>query len=344
MKVNIVGAGISGAAFCAKFRELVPDAKFKFFEVRNHVAGNCYDEQYDGNWVQSYGPHIFHTESDKVMDFVSKFGEFVDYRHYVKSSVKDKLYTFPVNDITLQELGIKELDIEPHDNPTNAEEELLSRVGRTLYETFFRDYTIKQWGRHPKDLSPDITKRIPLKLGTTDPYYFKDKHQCMPTKGFTNLIENMISDAEIVYGDYQDYDYEDCDLLIVTSRVDQFFKFVHGELEYRYTRFSCTMGNKMDHPVINYPELHIKHTRATDFNKLYGKQSSGYICYEFPMGNGMLPTYPIESETAKLYREMSEHIPNVYFLGRLGTHRYLNMDQCVLEAIQLAEKIHDKLS
>ncbi|MBY0502791.1 MAG: UDP-galactopyranose mutase [Bryobacteraceae bacterium] len=354
----VVGAGFAGATFAAQMARL--GKSVVVVERRSHIGGNAYD-YYDGAGVlvHRYGPHIFHTNSEDVFDFLSQFTEWRDYEHRVLASVGGHLVPIPINlDTvnTLHGLSLAEGELEgylasisePRPSIRTSEDVIVSRVGRDLYEKMFQTYTRKQWGLDPSQLDASVAARIPVRFNRDD-RYFSDAYQKMPLHGYTHMFENMLDHpliTLILSTDYRDVirelAYAD---LIYSGPVDEYFNCRYGKLPYRSLRFkheSVAQEQFQSAPVINYPNEH-NYTRITEFKYLTGQiHPKTSIVYEYPCDDGD-PYYPVpRTENALLYKQyeaLADVTPQVHFIGRLATYRYYNMDQVVAQALQLCAKL-----
>jgi UDP-galactopyranose mutase len=327
---------------------------------RPHLGGNAYDHKdAAGILVHKYGPHIFHTQSKDVFDFLSQFTAWRNYEHRVLASVSGMLVPIPINLDTvnrLHGLNLQVDELEPYlqsiaENRAEirtSEDVVVSRVGRDLYERMFRNYTRKQWGLDPSELDASVTARIPVRLGRDD-RYFSDLYQAMPSGGYTRMFENMLDhpNIEIALGtDYRDaakgVRYRQ---LIYTGPVDEFFDYRFGKLPYRSLRFrheTLPVEKLQPVAVINYPNDH-DYTRVTEFKHLTGQShAKTSVVYEFPC-NGGDPYYPVpRPENAAIYKQyeaLANETRNVHFAGRLATYKYYNMDQVVAQALTLCTKL-----
>lgn len=350
---HIVGAGFAGSV-CA--RQLAEDgSKVLIIDRRNHIGGNAYDYvNEDGVRIHKYGPHLFHTNSDKVWNWLSRFTEWTPYEHRVLASVEGKLVPFPVNLTTLEMLGLEHLKPpEPSsEHPANAEEQCLQRVGRELYEMFFKGYTTKMWGRHPRELDASVTARIPVRWDSRDDRYFTDKHQAMPKDGYTALFERMLEHENIkvmLNHCVGKIATTEADSIIWTGPIDQHFAYCFGAIPYRSLRFdhqvweSYPPNYMLPAPTVNFPSADMKFTRVTEWAQIAGKPAPrSVLTYETPCAEGE-PFYPMPTPEAKAlykqYEALADSEPHVTFLGRLGTYQYLNMDQVVAQALAASERL-----
>jgi len=359
----IVGAGFAGSVLAER---LARDAGKKVFLVdcRPHLAGNAYDHpDAAGVLVHKYGPHIFHTNSREIFDYLSQFTEWRPYEHRVRAFVDGQLLPIPINLDTINRLYGLDLDSagleayfasvrEKVDEIRTSEDVVVSAVGRELYEKFFRGYTRKQWGLDPSELSSQVTGRIPTRTNRDD-RYFSDAHQSMPLHGFTRMFERMLDHENITIQLGTDYrevkDSVPYREMIYTGPIDEFFDYRYGKLPYRSLQFRHETHDRevfQAAPVVNYPDENVPHTRVTEFKYLTGqKHAKTSIVYEFPQSEGD-PYYPIpraqNAEINAKYQALVNDTPGLYFVGRLASYKYYNMDQVVGQALTLYAKISQK--
>jgi UDP-galactopyranose mutase len=309
--------------------------------------------------VHNYGPHIFHTQSKDVFDYLSQFTQWRNYEHRVLASVDGKLVPIPINldtvnilhglNLKVDELeGYLESIAEKRPIIRTSEDVVVSRVGRDFYEKMFRGYTRKQWGLDPSELDSSVTARIPVRLNRDD-RYFSDMYQAMPLQGFTRMFENMLDHPNIkivLNTDYRDVlDSVRYRELVYTGPVDEFFDYRFGRLPYRSLKFRHqTLNQERLQPVavINYPNDH-EYTRVTEFKHLTGQaHAKTSVVYEYPCDGGD-PYYPIpRAENAALYKQyeaLAARNAEIHFSGRLATYKYYNMDQVVAQALTLCSKL-----
>ncbi len=358
----IVGAGFAGSILAERLANQ-SGKKVLICDIRNHIGGNAYDHYNEaGILVHKYGPHIFHTNSRDVFEYLSHFTEWRRYEHRVLASVDGQLVPIPINLDTINKLyGLKlnsfELEkffesvAEPKDSIRTSEDVVVSKVGRELYEKFFRNYTRKQWGIDPSELDKSVTARVPTRTNRDD-RYFTDTYQAMPLYGFTRMFENLLNHPNIkvmLNTDYREIrDIIPFKEMIYTGPVDQFFDYRFGKLPYRSLDFKHETLNESVHqtaPVVNYPNEHL-YTRITEFKYLTGQEhSKTSIVYEFPKAEGD-PYYPVprpeNAELYKKYKALADAAPNVEFVGRLATYKYYNMDQVVAQALSVYAKLSDR--
>lgn len=351
----IVGAGFAGSVLAERLA-VGSNKRVLVCEKRSHVGGNAYDH-YDehGILVHKYGPHIFHTNSRDVFDYLSRFTAWRRYEHRVLASVDGQLVPIPINLDTVNRLyglSLTSFEVEQFfakvaekvERVKTSEDVVVSRVGRELYEKFFRGYTRKQWGLDPSELDASVTARVPTRTNRDD-RYFTDTYQAMPAHGYTRLFERMLDHPNIKVMLNTDYREIERALpwraMIYTGPIDAFFDFRYGALPYRSLVFRHeTVGAPVFQPVgtVNFPNEHA-YTRITEFKHLTGQEhTKTSIVYELPQAEGD-PYYPIpRPDNAALYeryRALAKATPNVSFVGRLATYRYYNMDQVVAQALKL---------
>jgi UDP-galactopyranose mutase len=355
----IVGAGFAGSVLAERLAR-GSGKKVLLVDRRPHIGGNAYDHYNDaGILIHKYGPHIFHTNSREVFEYLSEFTEWRPYQHRVLASVDGQLVPMPINLDTINKLyGLNltsfELDAffakvaEPKEEIRTSEDVVVSKIGRELYEKFFRGYTRKQWDMDPSELDASVTARVPTRTNRDD-RYFTDTYQAMPLHGYTRMFENMLDHPNIkvmLNTDYREIErvipYKE---MVYTGPVDEFFDMRYGKLPYRSLEFKHeTVETPLHQPaaVINYPNEHL-YTRVTEFKYLTGQEhAKTSLVYEYPRAEGD-PYYPVpRSENAEIYRkykELADSTPGVHFVGRLATYKYYNMDQVVAQALTLYSKI-----
>jgi len=360
----IVGAGFAGSVLAERLASQ-HGARVLLIDRRPHVGGNAYDEPNEaGILYHKYGPHIFHTNSDQVWDYLSQFTEWRPYEHRVRAVVRDKLVPIPINRTTLNELFDLDLETdeeaadylasraEPVEDIKTSEDVVINAVGRELYELFFQGYTRKQWGLDPSQLDKQVTSRIPTRTNTDD-RYFSDTHQAMPLHGYTRMFENMLDHPliEVRTGvDFRDVrDEVEADHIIYTGPIDEYFDFRFGKLPYRSLKFDHrTLEEERHQPVavVNYPSPDVPYTRISEYKHLTGQESPvTTITYEYPSAEGD-PYYPIprpeNQELFKKYEALADETEGVTFVGRLATYRYYNMDQIVGQALATFRRMDER--
>jgi UDP-galactopyranose mutase len=359
----VVGAGFAGSVMAERLASQ-RNEKVLLIDRRPHVGGNAHDRHDKaGVLIHQYGPHIFHTNSAAVFDYLSQFTRWRAYEHRVLAEVDGLQVPIPINLTTVNRLyGLSltsaELEgwlasrAEPVPEIRTAEDVVLSAVGRELYEKFFRGYTRKQWGVEPAMLDKAVTARVPTRTNTDD-RYFTDKYQYMPRNGFTAMFERMVDHPNIeimLEADFQEVrNSVRFRRTVFTGPVDEYFDYRYGRLPYRSLRFQHVTLDKRWHQsvaVVNYPQTH-DYTRVTEYKYLTGQQHpKTSITYEFPCDGGD-PYYPVpRPENAALfkrYENLTLRTRDVWFVGRLATYRYYNMDQVVAQALSTFKRIEQTL-
>jgi UDP-galactopyranose mutase len=361
----IVGAGFAGTTLAERIASQ-RDENVLIVDRRPHIGGNAYDRPDEaGVLIHQYGPHIFHTNSDEIVDYLSQFTAWRPYEHRVLAEVRGGLVPIPINRTTLNKLFGLELGTdaeaaaylasraEPVGEIRTSEDVVVSAVGRELYELFFQGYTRKQWGIDPSGLDKAVTARIPTRTNTDD-RYFGDKHQIMPADGYTAMFRNMLdhSNIDVLLGtDYRDVkDRIAAGHTIYTGPIDEYFDFRFGKLPYRSLRFEHKVVDEARFQpvaVVNYPSPDVPYTRITEYKHLTGqKHPKTSITYEYPSAEGD-PYYPIprpeNQELFKKYEALADATPDVTFVGRLATYRYYNMDQVVGQALATFRRLQERL-
>ena len=359
--IAIVGAGFSGAVIANQLAQA--GYTVEVFESRPHVAGNCHSQRDadTGVLVHVYGPHIFHTDNERAWEFVNRFAEFKPYVNRVKAVTNNKVYTLPINLLTINQFfgetfrpaqaqeflaSIGDASIE---NPTTFEEQALRFVGRDLYEAFFKTYTVKQWGLQPSELPASILKRLPVRFNYDD-NYFSHKYQGMPAEGYTALVEKILDVPGVTVhlstpfdpalkGDYEHVFY--------SGPIDAWFGHSEGRLPYRTLDFEVVRdtGDYQGNAVINYCDNQQRYTRITEHKHFSPwethEKTICYLEYSRQCEEKDIPYYPIRLARDKVqlekYVKVARNEPNVTFVGRLGTYRYLDMDVTINEALITAD-------
>ncbi len=359
----IVGAGFAGAVLAERLA--AHGQRVLVIDKRDHIGGNAHDHvDAAGLLVHRYGPHIFHTNSALVFDYLSRFTEWRPYEHRVRGRVDGHLVPVPINldtvntlyglQLTPDELpGWLAARAEPVAEVRTAEDVVVSQVGRDLYEKIFRGYTRKQWGLDPSELDASVTARIPVRHDRED-RYFTDTFQAMPLHGYTHMFERMLDHPNISVRTGVSFDEVRSQLgtprVIWTGPVDEFFDFSEGRLPYRSLRFVHeTHDVETLQPVgtVNYPQDQ-DYTRITEYKHLTGQtHPRTSVTFEYPVADGE-PYYPVPQEesraTYKRYQALADATPEVWFVGRLATYRYYNMDQIVAQSLATFARIRDDLA
>ena len=358
----IVGAGFAGSVLAERLARGL-GLRVLVVDKRPHIGGNAYDRYDDaGILVHPYGPHIFHTNSAEIFEYLSRFTQWRPYQHRVLASVDGQLVPLPINLDTVNRLYGLELTsfemeqwlesvAEKKERVLTSEDVVVSKVGRDLYNKFFRGYTRKQWALDPSELDASVTARVPTRTNRDD-RYFTDTFQAMPLHGYTRMFERMLDHPKIKVMTNTDY-REVVDLLpwkhmVYTGPIDAFFNHRHGKLPYRSLEFQHVNLPQEQYQAVgtvNYPNEYA-YTRITEFKHLTGqRQPTTSIVYEYPRADGD-PYYPVpRPENAAIYRKYeadAEALTNVTFVGRLATYKYYNMDQVVGQALAAFKRLRQR--
>lgn len=361
--IGIAGAGFSGAVIA---RELAEAGHVcHVFDTRDHVGGNCFTERHEtGVLVHRYGPHIFHTDNERVWNYINRFGEMVPYKHKVKTTVEGMVFSLPVNLHTINQVyGRAMSPSEAHQfitdtealvlgrEPENFEEQALTMIGRRLYELFFEGYTRKQWGVSPTSLPASILKRLPLRFNYEDSY-FNHPHQAVPAHGYTPIIEAILDHPNITVALNTAMAPEsaaDFDHVIWSGPLDAFFGYDRGRLRYRTLDFEefVADGDFQGTPVMNYGDEQIPYTRITEHKHFAPTETHEQtVCFREASREHEpddIPYYPVrlvdDKDLLDGYEARAAATSGVTFIGRLGTYRYLDMDVTIAEALTAASAI-----
>ena len=360
----IVGAGFAGSVLAERLATRL-NKRVLVIDQRPHIGGNAYDfHNASGVLMHQYGPHIFHTNSAEVFDYLSRFTTWRPYEHRVRAVVDGKRVPMPINRTTLNELYGLDLTsdacaetflagrAEPVERIRTSRDVVVNAIGRDLYEKFFQGYTRKQWGMDPDELDKSVTARVPTRTSTDD-RYFQDKYQFMPADGYTQMFANMLNNPLITvelgvsYEDVRDtVDYEH---LVYTGPIDAFFDYRFGKLPYRSLRFRhLTLDREWFQEVgtVNFPDEKTPWTRISEYKHITGQTSARTtVTYEYPAAEGD-PYYPVpRPENQALYKKyeaLALAQTDVTFCGRLATYRYYNMDQVVGQALATFRRIAER--
>ena len=366
-KILVVGAGFAGAVIARELAE--KNFRVTVIEKKNHIAGNCYTKRDNETQIMEhvYGPHIFNTNNEKIWKYVKKFGLFKDYVHRVKANIPKGIFSFPINLLTINQFYNKKFT--PYEaskfikskqikfkNPKNFEEQALSLIGKDLYLNFFYGYTKKQWGVEPRQLPASILKRIPVRFNYDDNFH-KAKFTGIPIKGYTNLIKNMLAHKNITLKINTSWEETMTNLYAHTfysGEIDRLFKYKHGKLGYRtvYWKKKIVNGDYQGTAGINFPHLKDKHTRVYEHKHFtpWEKHQKSIIFFEYSKETSKndIPYYPkrLPKDILKLnkYIKDSKKLKNITLIGRLGTYRYLDMEDVIFESLQISKKFIKKLN
>ena len=359
----IVGAGFAGSVLAERLASQA-GKRVLVVDRRNHIGGNAYDHYDDaGILVHKYGPHIFHTNSPEVFHYLSQFTQWRRYEHRVVAYLNGQYYPMPINRTTVNMVYGLNLQTEeeceaffqslrvPIEHPRNSEEVAISNIGRKLYEMFIRGYTRRHWGLDPSELDASVVSRIPSRC-TTDDRYFLDRFQYMPLHGYTRMFENMLSHHNIkilLNTDYREVlgliPFKE---MIYTGPVDEYFDYCYGKLPYLSLHFQHETHNQewfLPAPVVNSADERVPYDRVTEFKYLTGQvHPKTSVVYEYPIHSASGdPYYPVpRPENTELYRKykaLADDTPGVYFVGRLATYKYYNMDQVTAQALAMFKRI-----
>lgn len=355
----IVGAGFAGAVCGQQLAEL--GHTVLLIDKRPHIGGNAYDKfDENGVLIHPYGPHIFHTNSKRIFEYLSRFTDWRFYEHRVLAVVDGRHYPIPINRTTVNHLyglNLSEEEVEKYlesvresRQPTKTSEDVvLNSVGSDLCDKFFRGYTRKQWGLDLSELSAGVAARIPTRTNDDD-RYFTDTFQFMPAQGYTKMFERMLSDERIEVRLSTELDdvrnTDQWDHMIYTGPIDAYFGYCYGKLPYRSLTFEHQHLAETAHyqakGTVNYPNDY-DYTRITEFKYLTGQRHDGTsIVREYPQAEGD-PYYPVprpENEALfKRYEALADAEKDVSFVGRLAQYRYYNMDQVIGAALSCVEKL-----
>lgn len=363
--VIIVGAGISGATIARQFADT--GQQVIVVDKRDHIGGNVYDYTNEyGVMVGKYGAHIYHDSDDETWNFLSRFTEWIPYEHRVKSLVDEKLVSVPVtidtfnvlsgetfrNTQELQEwIALQHPEIQ---DPQNSKESALKRLGSDrIYEKMFKNYTKKQWDKYPEELEASALDRIPVRYDSND-RYFSDTYEAIPKHGYTHMVSAMLNhpNIQVILGsEYDPAKPEKPKMLFYTGKIDSYFNEELGKLEYRSLEFEHETFRQQSYQeaaVINYPDLAVPFTRIVEYKKIYNQETPyTTIVREYSRGNGE-PYYPVPTQRNRdlyaLYQEKAIKLEQegIYFVGRLASYKYYNMNQAVRAALDLYNRVADQ--
>ena len=363
----IVGSGLYGATFAYKAKQ--QGKKCLVIDKRSHLGGNIYCENIEGINVHKYGAHIFHTNNKEVWDFVNSIVEFNRYTNCPVANYKGKLYNLPFNMNTfyqmwgvttpteaqarIEEQKAEAIALLNGKEPENLEEQALLLVGKDIYEKLIKGYTEKQWGRKCTELPAFIIKRLPVRL-IFDNNYFNDKYQGIPIGGYNKLIDGLLEgiETEINTDFFENRSYWESlsDKIVFTGKIDEFYNYKFGKLEYRTVRFEEEIhhtSNYQGNAVINYTEKEVPYTRIIEHKhfEMFGTEIENcpqtVISKEYSTEwiEGMEPYYPVNDERNNLlyqqYKELADKESNVIFGGRLAEYKYYDMSPVIEQVIKL---------
>ena len=360
----IVGSGLFGSVFAYEMNK--KGKKCLVLEKREHIAGNIYTEEKEGIQVHKYGAHIFHTSNKYIWEYVNRFVEFNHYRNSPMALYKGKLYNLPFNMNTFYQLwGVKtpqearnkieeqRAEYKHIKEPNNLEEQALTLVGKDVYEKLIKGYTEKQWGRLATEIPAFIIRRLPFRF-TFDNNYFNDTYQGIPIGGYTKLIEKMLENIDVRtsanYFDNRDYWDSIAENIVYTGKIDEFFNYCYGYLDYRSLYFEeeiLDSDNFQGNAVVNYTEREIPYTRIIEHKHFeFGLQPKTIITKEYScdFSIGKEAYYPINDERNQAlyskYKELADKLPNVIFGGRLAEYKYYDMHQVIEQALKTVANLY----
>lgn len=329
MKVKIVGCGLTGIV-CANLLKQAGH-RVEIFETRNHIGGNCYDSNLNGVMVHNYGPHIFHTNDEQVWGFVNQFSDWRHFKYAPLGDTKLGLLQLPYSITTARQIG-RELSSEE------------------IIDVIYRDYSEKQWGVPFDQISKTIISRVPVMKNVESPSWYGDeRYQGIPKQGYTHMMSNMMGKIKVHLGvTREEWKEVSADITIYTGKVDEYFNYCHGHLEYRSLRFEHEITSKrLSHHAINQCNRRVEYTRLYDHSYFLDQHEPlTVITSEYPIaydGSG-IPFYPIPFGNSQQiytnhYKEMAKHERNVLFLGRLATYKYLDMWVAIKQAMKGVEYV-----
>lgn len=354
----VVGTGLYGAT-CA-YELTKQGKKVLLIEKRDHIAGNIYTKNEDGIDLHVYGPHIFHTNSKEIWDWINQFGEFNNFRYSPLANYQGELYSLPFSMWTFNQLwGVRTPDEARkviksqrfNGEVTNLEEQALSLVGEDVYKKLIEGYTTKQWRKKPTELPAFIIKRLPVRF-TWDNNYFNDRYQGIPVDGYTKLVERMLRDCDVILGvDYfemKEHWDSYADKIIYTGPIDRFFDYKYGDLEYKTLNFESHKYENIDFQgiaVMNYTDVETSWTRIIEHKHFNNTgQKNTVITYETPVeySRGIEPYYPmndaVNTDLYLKYKKEADLLENMHFGGRLAEYKYYDMHQVIASALSDIKK------
>lgn len=361
-KILIVGCGLSGAVIAERIANELK-CKVTIVEKRNHIGGNCYDyvDSETGIRMNKYGAHLFHTNNEKVWNYINKFSKWIRWEHKVLTFVDDKFVPMPVNITTINEICNENLQTEKdvsewlnknqikYENITNSEEMAKSRIGEVLYDKLVKDYTFKQWNKYPSELDKSVLERIPIRANF-DTRYFSDKYQALPENGYTHFFERLLDNPNIEVLLNTDYfDIKDkFDIVIFTGPIDSYFPDLE-KLEYRSIDFDIQVKKNMNYfqpnSVVNYPSKDIPYTRIVEYKHFLNQKSTDTVIVTEKTNDIGEPYYPVPNKkNMDLYEKYktlakNEESKNVFFVGRLANYKYFNMDEAILNSLNFFDDV-----
>jgi UDP-galactopyranose mutase len=354
----IIGSGFFGSICAYELNKL--GFKCLVLEKRDHIGGNCFTEKKDNINIHKYGPHIFHTSNEEVWDWINQFVKFNNFIFNPVANYKGEIYSLPFNMLTFSKLWniylpeqAKEIiknQSEEIINPKNLEEQAIKLVGKDIYYKLIKGYTEKQWKKSAKDLPKEIIQRLPVRF-TYNNNYFNDKYQGIPIGGYTQIFEKLLDGIEVKLN--VDYLKEKSKWnsiaknVIYTGPIDAFFNYKYGELEYKTTSFEHKKLNTENHQgvsVMNYTDFDVPYTRVIEHKHFEDSSSEvSWVTWEYPdiYNKDKEAFYPVNDERNnnlyKMYKDLTECLPNIYFGGRLAEYKYYDMHKVIESALNFVK-------
>ena len=365
----IIGCGLCGATIAERIANVLK-SDVVIIDQRDHIGGNCYDyhDEETNILMNKYGAHLFHTNNERVFNYIQKYGNWIHWQHKVVGFIDDDFFPIPPNINTVNTLcnvklesqhdiqqWIKRNVVKYNKEVKNSEESALSRVGHTLYEKLFKWYTKKQWNKFPSELNPEVLNRIPIRDSFNE-YYFSDKYQVLPEFGYTEWFKTLLNHKNITVSLNTDFfslkDLESYEKIFYTGPIDAYYKnsglpkLEYRSINFEIQHFPCT-NFFQPNSVVNYPEKQPKFTRIVEYKHFLHQENPGTtIVYEYSCDDGE-PYYPVPNpqniELYDKYKQLSLNENNVYFVGRLANYKYFNMDQAIINAIEFFENLETQV-
>jgi UDP-galactopyranose mutase len=369
--ILIIGCGLSGIVIAERFANDL-GKKVLIIDKRDHIGGNIYDyvDEDTNILMNKYGAHLFHTNNERVWEYINRFSKWVRYDHKVFGNVDNKLINIPVNITTVNELcnehissieqmneWLKKNQIQ-YDNIDNSEKMGKSRVGEILYEKIFKNYTFKQWNKYPEELDPSVLARIPIR-NNFDVRYFDDKYQVLPEKGYTKFIEKILTNDNIdvklntnYFEFIKEHPISEFETVIYTGPIDQYYENKGLEkLEYRSIDFIIEKHKNMNYyqtsSIVNYPELNVPYTRIVEYKHFLNQQSKDTVIVKEITNDIGEPYYPVPNkknlDLYEKYKSFTLQENKIHFLGRLANYKYFNMDSAILNSLEYFDEHFTKI-
>jgi len=369
--ILVIGCGLSGIVIAERFANDL-GKKVLIIDKRDHIGGNVYDyiDKDTNILMNKYGAHLFHTNNERVWEYINRFSKWIRHDHKVFGNVDNKLINIPVNITTVNELcnenissteemneWLKKNQIQ-YDNIDNSEKMGKSRVGEILYEKIFKNYTFKQWNKYPEELDPSVLARIPIR-NNFDIRYFDDKYQVLPEKGYTNFIENILTHDNIdvklntnYFEFIKEHPISEFETVIYTGPIDQYYENKGLEkLEYRSIDFIIEKHKNMNYyqtsSIVNYPELNVPYTRIVEYKHFLNQQSKDTVIVKEITNDIGEPYYPVPNkknlDLYEKYKSFTLQENKIHFLGRLANYKYFNMDSAILNSLEYFDEHFTKI-